>query len=131
MGTTKTTRTTAFTKFTNNYYYHIANTKQQYEQPQQCRAVSASATVLNAYPPRPNVSMLTDESFNDEDDDHVGVWTNPQMDKEKRDQLELERGKKTRKELIEDILRKDDYEWQKEKVQSIQKKKKKKKKKKK
>ena len=103
--------------------FSIPATTITYSSNQQCTSTSHPNTFhhpssqLNA---RPNVSMLTSESFTDEEDEYEGVWTTPQNDKDRRDQREAEKGKKTRKELIEAMLEEDEKEWRKERKQKAQ-----------
>lgn len=55
--------------------------------------------------------MLSSESYTDDEDEYEGAWTTPEIDREKRDKKEKEKGKRTRKEIIEQILKEDEEEW--------------------
>jgi len=76
--------------------------------PNSCSPYNLFQTQLNA---RPNVSMLSSESYTDDEDEYEGAWTTPEIDREKRDKKEKEKGKRTRKEIIEQILKEDEEEW--------------------
>lgn len=83
----------------------------------ECASYGSYNTQLNA---RPNVSMLSSESYTDDEDEYTDVWTTPEIDRENRDRKEKEKGKKTRKEIIEKILQEDEEEWMGERKKKVE-----------
>lgn len=72
--------------------------------PPPSKSTTTTQTQCNIYPPRQNQSIMTSESFTDEEDEYEGNWITPESESRS------DNNKKTRKEMIEDMVMKEELE---------------------